>query len=229
MNSKGHGRKRSWRDYYPVICLEGLRNTAKYVSQRSQCPDRDANRSPPGHKSEALPLETSCSVIWLLSFHLRHVGFICIKSVHSHSNKSVLMETDFDRGITAWGCGIRRSSVTVEWPALPLMTAYEYFPMSLCWSSCLQPNSRREHQLSDWLNGNDWLLGASLSLTVCSVSVGQIPGCCETWKRSFLYSQTYATCIYREPVESSPSTLISSGLLSFGLCSLFNIRRTCSC
>jgi hypothetical protein len=72
MNWKGCGRKQSWSSLscYPRICLEGLRKTAKNLSQDSRSPGRDLNTVPP--KCEGvLSTQPQCSVsnsgfkVWL--------------------------------------------------------------------------------------------------------------------------------------------------------------------
>jgi hypothetical protein len=47
---------------YNRIYIEKLRKIMKNVGQDSRCPGPDSYRTPPGHKTEALPLEPSCSV-----------------------------------------------------------------------------------------------------------------------------------------------------------------------
>jgi hypothetical protein len=46
MNWKGCGRRQSWPNlrYYPGSCLEGLRKTAKTLSQNSWSPGPDLNQ-----------------------------------------------------------------------------------------------------------------------------------------------------------------------------------------
>jgi hypothetical protein len=38
------------------ICLEGLNQTTKYLSQDRECPDRDSSRAPSEYKTRALQL-----------------------------------------------------------------------------------------------------------------------------------------------------------------------------
>jgi hypothetical protein len=47
--------------YYLGIRLEELRKTTGNISQESRCPGRDSNQVPPEHKSDALPLEPTCT------------------------------------------------------------------------------------------------------------------------------------------------------------------------
>jgi hypothetical protein len=43
--------------YYASICLEGLKDTAKYLNQDSRSPHRDLNLNLPNMKQESLPLD----------------------------------------------------------------------------------------------------------------------------------------------------------------------------
>jgi len=59
---KRYGREQSWPclTYCLRFCLEGLRKTTGNVSQNCG----NSNWAPPKYKSEALPLESTCSVMW---------------------------------------------------------------------------------------------------------------------------------------------------------------------
>jgi hypothetical protein len=63
MTWKECGRKRLCPSlqYFPIICLDMLRKTMKYLSQDNQCPSQDSNWAPPKCKSQALLLEPTCS------------------------------------------------------------------------------------------------------------------------------------------------------------------------
>jgi hypothetical protein len=56
MNWKGYGRKLYWPNfwYYPVICLEELRESTKNHSQDSRSPGRDLNPGPSEYKAGVL-------------------------------------------------------------------------------------------------------------------------------------------------------------------------------
>jgi hypothetical protein len=56
MNWKEYGRKQSWPNlrYYPGICLEGLRETMKNVSQDSQSAGQDLKPGPSEYKAGVL-------------------------------------------------------------------------------------------------------------------------------------------------------------------------------
>jgi hypothetical protein len=56
INWKGCGRKRSWSDlsHYPEICLEGLRETTRNLSQHSRFPGRDLNPERPEYEGGTL-------------------------------------------------------------------------------------------------------------------------------------------------------------------------------
>jgi hypothetical protein len=66
------GRKLPWLNliFYPGICLQGLRESRKNLSQSTRCSRRDSNRAPPEFKSERLPLEPTCSLSRSLIFSL---------------------------------------------------------------------------------------------------------------------------------------------------------------
>jgi hypothetical protein len=65
MNWKGYERKRPWPNLrcYHGICLEGLRETTKNLSQDSRSPGRDSNSGPPEYKARALTSGQSHSVL----------------------------------------------------------------------------------------------------------------------------------------------------------------------
>jgi hypothetical protein len=48
--------------HYNGISLEGLRKTMKYLSQESQHTGHNSNQAPSEYKSEALPLQSTCSL-----------------------------------------------------------------------------------------------------------------------------------------------------------------------
>jgi hypothetical protein len=71
-NWKGCGRKRLWPNlrYYPGICLDGLSNTTKILSQDSRSPDRDLNPKPPECEAGVLTAQRRRSV----------VAFCCVRN-----------------------------------------------------------------------------------------------------------------------------------------------------
>jgi hypothetical protein len=56
MNWKGCGRKWSWPNlrYYPGICLEGLGETTRNLSQDNRSPGGDLNPGPPEYEARVL-------------------------------------------------------------------------------------------------------------------------------------------------------------------------------
>jgi hypothetical protein len=47
--------------YFPGICLDGLRNTTRLLSEYIRCPGQDSNRTPLEYKSDTLPRDPVCS------------------------------------------------------------------------------------------------------------------------------------------------------------------------
>jgi hypothetical protein len=69
MNSNGCERKR----FYSSICLHALRKTTKTSMTIARCPDRYWNQE---YKSEALPLETTCSLV--TNINLLPIQVVCV-------------------------------------------------------------------------------------------------------------------------------------------------------